>query len=75
MKEPEKIDIEESLDRLEEIVNHLESEEVRLEDSIRLFEEGIKLAEGIKKKLDQSKLKIKKVIEKSNGFDQEDFQV
>lgn len=75
MKESGKIDIEESLDRLEEIVNYLESEEVSLEDSIRLFEEGIKLADGIKKKLDQSKLNIKKVIEKSNGFDQEDFQI
>lgn len=69
-----KNNIEKSLERLEEIVNKLEGEEVSLENSIELFEEGIQIADQIKEKLSQSKLKIRQVIEKSDTFEVEDFE-
>lgn len=75
MVEPNSIDVEKSLARLEEIVSKLESEEVNLERSLKLFEEGINLADQIKERLNQSKLKIKEVIDKSGTFQQEDFEI
>lgn len=75
MVEPNSIDVEKSLARLEEIVSKLESEEVNLERSLKLFQEGINLADQIKERLNQSKLKIKEVIDKSGTFQQEDFEI
>lgn len=54
-------DLENKLKRLEEIVKSLESEEVSLERSLQLFEEGVKLAGAVKKELDQSKLRVKQI--------------
>jgi exodeoxyribonuclease VII small subunit len=65
--------IEESLKRLEEIVEMLEGE-ISLEKSLELFEEGIQLASTIKRKLEESELRIKKVLD-SKGFKVEDFNV
>jgi len=70
-----KMSIEEALKRLEEIVQTLESEEVELEKSLKLFEEGVRLADEIKKKLTESELKVKKVIEQAEGFKLENFEI
>jgi exodeoxyribonuclease VII small subunit len=42
MAEENKITIEESLERLEEIVSKMENPEVSLEESLQLYENGIK---------------------------------
>jgi len=70
-----KASIEQALKRLEEIVQTLESEEVELEKSLKLFEEGVRLADEIKKKLTESELKVKKVIEQAEGFKLENFEI
>lgn len=70
-----KASIEQALKRLEEIVQTLEGEEVELEKSLKLFEEGVRLADEIKKKLTESELKVKKVIEQAEGFKLEDFEM
>ncbi len=70
-----KASIEQALKRLEEIVQTLESEEVELEKSLKLFEEGVRLADEIKKKLTESELKVKKVIKEAEGFKLEDFEL
>jgi len=54
-KEPS---FEQSLKRLEEIVDKLESEELGLEDSLKLFEEGVKLAEACGRRLDDAEKKV-----------------
>lgn len=59
---------EDAMQRLEEIVNLLESGKVDLDDSLKLFEEGLKLT----KELD-TKLKVyEKKIEDLTKEDKED---
>ena len=50
---------EESMTELEKIVTKLEAGDVTLDDSIELFEEGIKLAKNCQKKLDDAEKKVK----------------
>ena len=50
---------EEALARLEEIVRALESGQSKLEDSLALYEEGIRLARACNEKLDGAEQKIK----------------
>jgi exodeoxyribonuclease VII small subunit len=46
------------LKRLEEIVDKLESEELSLDQSLKLFEEGVKLAEACGRRLDDAEKKV-----------------
>jgi exodeoxyribonuclease VII small subunit len=57
---------EESFKNLEEIVNQLESGQETLEKSLGLFEEGIRLSEACRTKLDNADQKIKKLIKKTD---------
>ena len=52
---------EESLRRLEEIVNQLEQGDVPLEDSLRLYEEGIELSKVCARRLSQAELTLNKL--------------
>lgn len=54
--------IEARLRRLEEIVQQLESEEVELERSLALFEEGVRLASEVKRALEESRLRVKQIL-------------
>ncbi|MBQ5323785.1 MAG: exodeoxyribonuclease VII small subunit [Oscillospiraceae bacterium] len=54
------IKFEEALERLAEINEKLESEEISLDDSIKLFKEGLELSKLCQKKLDEAKLEIEK---------------
>jgi exodeoxyribonuclease VII small subunit len=58
---------EESLGRLEEIVKNLEGGEISLEESLPLFEEGIKLLNELKDYLSSAETKIEKLIKDSEG--------
>lgn len=49
---------EEAVKRLEEIVSLLEKNEASLDDSMKLYEEGIKLSAFCNKKLSEAKQKI-----------------
>lgn len=68
-------DVESTLTRLEEIVAALESEDVSLERSLALFEEGVQLADHLKQCLEESELRVKQVIEDAEGFRLEDFDL
>lgn len=59
--------IEETLAKLEEITQRLESEDVGLEEAIALFDEGLTLATTIKAQLEEAKLKVEQAIEKTKG--------
>lgn len=52
---------EDSLMRLKEISDLLEENEVGLDESIKLYEEGIKLAKDCYKTLSEAQLKIKEL--------------
>ncbi len=56
-----KITFEESLNKLEEIIRKLESGDVSLDDSIKLFEEGIKQITDCKSALKNAEEKIVKL--------------
>ena len=49
---------EDKLARLEEIMNSLENSEIGLEDSIKLFEEGVKLSKECLAVLEKAELKV-----------------
>jgi len=54
------IKFEEALEKLAEINEKLESEEISLDESIKLFKEGLELSKLCQKKLDEAKLEIEK---------------
>lgn len=58
---------EESMLRLEEIVNRLEQGEVTLEESMKLFEEGTKLSAACAKQLDAAEQKVWKLTKGPDG--------
>jgi exodeoxyribonuclease VII small subunit len=61
--------------RLEEIVNSLEDEQLPLERSIELFNEGVELALVARGKLEKGEDKVQKLIEKlGGGFELEGFK-
>lgn len=58
---------EESIARLEVIVKLLESGEATLDDSIKLYSEGVALVGECNKKLDETERKIKLLTVNSDG--------
>ena len=62
---------ESAMKRLEEIVNALEDGTVALDDSLKFFEEGIKLTKYCENELKNIENKAAKILENSK---EEDFQ-
>ena len=58
---------EEQLKALESVVEKLEGGDLSLEDSVRLFEEGMKLSEACKKELDVAEGKIQAIVDGGRG--------
>lgn len=58
LKKISKMSFEESLERLEEIVETLSSQKVNLDSMIQLHEEGNMLKQHCAKRLDEAKMKI-----------------
>jgi exodeoxyribonuclease VII small subunit len=58
---------EKSLRRLDEIVASLENEQIGLDQSLKLFEEGIALLRSASAELDSAETKVQMLIEKSGG--------
>jgi exodeoxyribonuclease VII small subunit len=58
---------EEALKSLENVVAKLESGETNLEESIRLFEEGMRLSVLCQKRLDDADKKIETLLRKPGG--------
>jgi len=68
-----KQDFESDMKRLEEIVAILEKGEEPLDDSIKLFEEGMEKAKSMKKYLDEAKRKIEIITKEAGLFKVSDF--
>ena len=70
----QKINFEKSLSRLEEIARSLESGELSLDESLKLFEEGITLSRLCEKKLTEAEQKIE-ILKSSdiNDYNDEDL--
>ena len=61
------LDFEQSMKRLETIVEELESGELSLEDSISRYEEGIQLSRRLQQVLDESEKRIERLVEKEGA--------
>lgn len=61
------VTFEESMTRLDEIVKALEAGDVPLEESMKLFEEGTKLAAKCSALLDTAELKVSKLMAGPDG--------
>jgi exodeoxyribonuclease VII small subunit len=55
-------DFETAVEKLEKIVNSLEEGEMKLEDSLSAFEEGMKLAKFAEGKLSEASGRVEKVM-------------
>jgi exodeoxyribonuclease VII small subunit len=58
---------EESLKKLETIVEQLEKGDLALEDSLKLFEEGVGLSTACKKELDAAEGKVQMLVKQRDG--------
>ena len=65
---------EAAMKELEEIVKRLESGDLSLEESLKIFEEGIALSRYCFKKLEEAEKKISLLIDDEGGIRQEPFQ-
>ncbi|QLC49318.1 exodeoxyribonuclease VII small subunit [Methanolobus zinderi] len=64
---------EESLDQLESLVDRLERGQLLLDESLELFEKGMKLARICNSKLARAERKIEVLIEENGKLKTEDF--
>lgn len=60
------MDFEKKLTRLEQIVQKMEKGELALEESLKLFEEGVKLSRDCHTQLTKAEAQVKQLV----GFDE-----
>ena len=65
------LNFEDSLAKLEGIVDALEDDDVSLEESVKKFEEGIKLVKDCQRQLQEAELKVNKLMGDGEILDQE----
>jgi exodeoxyribonuclease VII small subunit len=58
---------EQSLKKLETIVDKLEKGDLALEESLKLFEEGVGLSAACKKELDEAEGKVQTLVKQRDG--------
>ena len=69
-------DFEKQLRALESVVERLEQGDLSLEESVQLFEEGIKLSDACKKELEAAEGKIQLLVDRGkSGMKVVDFDV
>ncbi|MCX7675559.1 MAG: exodeoxyribonuclease VII small subunit [Bdellovibrionaceae bacterium] len=61
------MEFEKKLQKLEEIVQKMEKGDLALDESLKLFQEGIALSRACQKELEEAQAQVKKLI----GFDEE----
>jgi len=59
---------EETLEKLEKIVEDLERGDLPLEETLKKYEEGMKYSRFCMDKLNQAEQKLKKLVKTENGF-------
>ncbi len=69
----EEMSFESAMKRLEEIVQMLENGNLPLEDSIKIFEEGIKLVRYCSKKLEEAERKVNILLKEGENYVQIPF--
>ncbi len=67
MADKKKLSLEEAMVRLEAVVSELENEKLPLEESLKLYEEGVKLATLCAGELEAAKRKIRILQQGADG--------
>lgn len=74
MSEKKELNFEELIDKLENITNRLEKEQLSLDDSVKLFEEGIKISKECNAKLEDAEKRITILINDNDELKEENFK-
>ncbi len=69
------LDFEQALERLEELVESLEGGELALEDSLRRFEEGVRLVRLCSERLSSAELRVRTLEEGVDGLAEQPLAV
>ena len=64
---PQKIDFEKSLGRLEEVVRRLEHANLPLDEAMKLFEEGVDLAQKCQKQIEEAEGRVEILLKSAHG--------
>ena len=73
MSKKEELSFEELMVKLEDITNKLENEKLSLDDSVKLFEEGMQISKECNNKLEDAEKKITILINQNNEIKEENF--
>ena len=66
---------EEAMQRLEDIVESLEESDLSLNDSLKIFEEGVKLIGFCSKRLEEVEQKVTMLVKENEGkYSQQPFE-
>jgi exodeoxyribonuclease VII small subunit len=63
-----RFDFEAAMKELEGIVGRLETGNLGLDESLKLFERGVELARQCKVRLDEAELKVSKLVKEKEGL-------
>ncbi|MCI7352273.1 MAG: exodeoxyribonuclease VII small subunit [[Actinobacillus] rossii] len=73
-RKPAELDFETTLLQLENIVSRLETGDLPLEDALKEFENGVKLAKLGQERLQQAEQRIQILLQKSDNAPLADYQ-
>ena len=63
----QKLSYEQALARLEQIIRAMESDKIPLEDSLRMYEEGVAIVRRLSAELDEAERQIKILQQNAQG--------
>ena len=64
---------EELMSKLEDITKKLETDKLNLDESVKLFEEGMKISKKCNDKLEDAEKRITILLKSDEGFNEENF--
>lgn len=73
MSKKEDTNFEELIQKLEDITNKMEKEQLSLDESVKLFEEGMKISKECNSKLEDAEKRITILINQNSELKEESF--
>lgn len=67
------VNFEELMEKLEEITNKLEKEQLSLDESVKLFEEGMQISKECNSKLEDAEKRITILLTQNDEIKEENF--
>lgn len=67
------VNFEELIEKLEDITNKLEKEQLSLDESVKLFEEGMQISKECNSKLEDAEKRITILINQNGEMKEENF--